>query len=244
MTPADGTLLGGRVRYRQPAIGYRTGIEPVLLAASVTARPGERVLEAGTGAGAALLCLIARLPGVTCHGIEKDPGIAQMARDNLRDNGFDADVTTGDVTELGSASRYDGPEYDQAIANPPWHDAAATASANALRDGAKRGRPDLLADWARSLASCLRHGGSVTMVLPAAAAARGMAAMAGAGCGRPALLPFWPRTGQPARLVLLRAVKGVRGDCRIMSGLALHEGESFSAAARAILWGGTALPWV
>ena len=141
MTPAEGTLLGGRVRYRQPATGYRTGIEPVLLAASVTARPTERVLEAGTGAGAALLCLSARLPGVTCHGIEQNPSLAQMARDNLRDNGFDADVTTGDVTKLAPGPQHDRPEYDQAIANPPWHDAAATASADALAGRGEAGRP-------------------------------------------------------------------------------------------------------
>ena len=60
MDTTEGTLLGGRVRYAQPARGYRTGIEPVLLAAAVPAVPGQAVLEAGTGAGAALLCLAAR----------------------------------------------------------------------------------------------------------------------------------------------------------------------------------------
>ena len=34
----DGTLLGGKVIYRQKSSGYRTGIEPVLLAAFVPAR--------------------------------------------------------------------------------------------------------------------------------------------------------------------------------------------------------------
>ena len=33
MELTDGTLLGGRLRYVQPARGWRTGIEPVLLAA-------------------------------------------------------------------------------------------------------------------------------------------------------------------------------------------------------------------
>jgi tRNA1(Val) A37 N6-methylase TrmN6 len=44
-----GTLLGGRVSYRQFAAGHRSGFEPVFLAAAVPAQAGERVLEAGTG---------------------------------------------------------------------------------------------------------------------------------------------------------------------------------------------------
>ena len=60
----DGHLLGGRVSYAQPREGFRSGIEPVLLAAAIPARPGEHVLEGGSGAGAALLCLAARVPGL------------------------------------------------------------------------------------------------------------------------------------------------------------------------------------
>ena len=238
MSLTEGTLLGGRVRYRQPATGYRTGIEPVLLAASVTAHLGEHVLEAGTGAGAALLCLGARLPGVVRHGIERDPGLAQLARDNLRDNGLDAQVAAGDVAGLPGM-----PRYDHAIANPPWHHAAGAASPDALRDAAKRARPGLLTEWARSLAGCLRSGGSLTLVLPATAMQRGLAAITAAGCGSPAVLPLWSRAGQPARLVLLRAIKAGRGDCRLLPGLALHEGGGYSTAARAILWDGAALEW-
>jgi tRNA1(Val) A37 N6-methylase TrmN6 len=55
MLTTDGHLLGGRVIYRQPATGFRSSIEPVLLAASVPSTPGEHILEAGTGHGAALL---------------------------------------------------------------------------------------------------------------------------------------------------------------------------------------------
>ena len=80
------TLLGGRLRYAQPHAGFRTGIEPVLLAATVAARPGQRVLEAGTGAGAALLCLAARVPGIAATGIERDPALAEFARANFAAN--------------------------------------------------------------------------------------------------------------------------------------------------------------
>ena len=63
----EGTLLGGRVRYAQLGAGFRSGIEPVLLAATIPARCGQVVIEGGSGVGAGLLCLHARVPGIECY---------------------------------------------------------------------------------------------------------------------------------------------------------------------------------
>ena len=50
-------FLGGRLRIAQPRAGYRAGIDPVLLAASIPARAGQNVLDLGCGSGIAALCL-------------------------------------------------------------------------------------------------------------------------------------------------------------------------------------------
>ena len=60
--------LGGRVRLRQPAEGYRVAVDPVLLAAAVPAGPGSRVLDLGCGVGAAALCLLTRVPEAEVTG--------------------------------------------------------------------------------------------------------------------------------------------------------------------------------
>ncbi len=49
---------------------------------------GDHVLEAGCGAGAASLCLLARVPGAKVTGVEIDPDLAALARDNAAANGF------------------------------------------------------------------------------------------------------------------------------------------------------------
>ena len=67
-------VLGGRVTLRQPAEGYRAAIDPVFLAAAVAEDCRGPVVDLGCGAGAATLCVAARLPG--CHLI----GFEQIGR--------------------------------------------------------------------------------------------------------------------------------------------------------------------
>ena len=80
-------FLGGRVRLYQPVKGYRAGVDPVLLAAAVPARAGDHVLELGCGAGQALLCLAARVPGLRLTGVELQAAYADLARRNGALNG-------------------------------------------------------------------------------------------------------------------------------------------------------------
>ncbi len=237
MNRSTGTLLDGRVVYAQPVTGYRTGIEPVLLAASVSAQPREHVLEAGTGAGAGLLCLAARVPGVVGRGVERDPGLAALARDNAAANGFEGiTVDQADIV----AWRTDR-AYDHAFANPPWHDPAGTASPEPGRIAAKQSRDGLLTAWTSTIARALRPRGSLSLILPAASLAEGVAALVRAECPEIRLIPLWPHRGEPAKLVILRGIRLGRGPCEVGFGLVLHEvSGSFTAEAEAILRGGGA----
>ena len=237
MVLTAGTLLGGRVAYKQLARGYRTGIEPVLLAASVPARPGERVVEAGCGAGAGLLVLAARLPGLSLTGIECDPALADVARENFGGNGHAAEICAIDVAAWRPAEK-----FDHAFANPPWHDQAGTHPPCQARLAAKMAGPGLLDTWCASLAGALRHRGSLSLVLDAGSTARGLAALTKAGCGDTTLVPLWPHAGQPARLVILRGIRHGKGAARILPGVVLHEqGGGYTAEAESILRDGAAL---
>ncbi len=235
-----GHLLGGAVRYSQLASGFRTGIEPVLLAAAIPARNGERVLEAGTGAGAALLGLAARRPGVVALGVERDPTLAALASRNIAANGWSArlSVTAADVVEAGATLG----RFDHACANPPWHDAASTASADAARRAAKQGWAGLVASWASALASCLVRHGSLTFILPVALLTEALAGLDAADCGTRVLAPLWPKPSRQAKLILVQGRKGGRGHDRVIPGLVLHrpDGSSTEEAERILRAGA---PW-
>lgn len=239
MDSTDGHLLDGRVRYAQPAEGFRSGIEPVLLAAAIPAREGEHVLEGGSGAGAGLLCLAARVPGITGLGIERDPSLAALAQRNAIANGR-TNLTFLPASVEAIPER--GP-FDHAFANPPYHVAAGTPSPMRDRADAKHAPADLLATWATSLARPLRPRGTLTLIAPAADLPACVAAFAAARCGSGCLLPLWPRQGRPAKLALLQGVKGGRGQFRILPGLVLHgDGSGYTPETEAVLRRASALP--
>lgn len=232
MNRSLGHLLNGRVRHDQPTQGFRSGIEPVLLAASIPARPGDRVLEAGSGSGAALLCLAERIPGIEGIGLEREPALAALARDNAQADGRSglsfvaADIRRPPVR---------GP-FDHAFANPPYHLAPGTASPMRTRDRAKRADPTELALWAKAMAGMLRHRGTLTFILPAAHLPACLTAMTDAGCGIATIVPLWPRAGQAAKLLIVQAVQGGRMAMTLHAGLTLHLPEGgFTPAADAIL---------
>ena len=238
---SEDSLLDGAVRLRQPVNGYRVAIDPVLLAAAVPARPGERILDAGTGTGAAAMCLAHRVPGTTILGIEVQPALAALARDNAAVNGFATrlEVIEGDVA---SPRRPASPAFDHVMANPPFRQAGrATRPAAAERAMAHHEAGATLRDWSRYCFSRVRGRGTVTFIYAASRLAELLVEMAAAA---PAIdvLPLWPRQGRPAKRVIVQARPGVAGELRLLPGLVLHQADgAYTAGAQALLRRGSAL---
>ena len=232
-------LLDGKVALRQPAKGFRAGLDAVLLAAFVPARPGEQVLEAGCGSGAAFLCLAARVPGLRVAAVEREAAMATLATANAAANAVEAVITEGDVADRALARRI-GP-CDHAFANPPYWP-GGTPPPQALRSAATHESGAALANWVSFLAAALRERGTLSLVLPAGRFDAGVAALLGAGCGAVTLLPVAPRSGDAAKRVLIRARKGGRAPARLLPPFVLHEADGrFTEAAEAVLRGGAAL---
>jgi tRNA1Val (adenine37-N6)-methyltransferase len=232
-------LLGGRVSYRQPRDGLRATLDPVLLAASIPARAGDVVLEGGTGAGAGLLCLAARVPCVRGIGVDRDSGLLGLARGNAEANCLTGlSFVTADMAALPIRRG-----IDHAFANPPYHASGGTPSPSRAREAAKRSTPDLLSIWTHALGAALRHRGTLTLILPPRLLEAALDAMRASDVPAEILFPIWPMRGRAARLVLVRGRKHGRGPLVLAQGLTLHdEAGAFRPEAEAILRGASPLP--
>jgi len=239
-------LLGGRVRLRQPRDGYRAAIDPVLLAAAVEAKPGAVVLDAGLGAGAVALCLLARRPDLRLIGIESDPATAAIARVNAAANDVAdrLDVRCGTLEAVAMAMTDAGESVDGVVTNPPYLSAAAADASPT--PGRQRSNVEsvALSTWIAACARPLRMKGVLTLIHRADRLDDVILALHRAGCAEVAVLPLWPRADVEARRVLVRGRKGIAGPARLLPGLVLHQADGrFTAAAEAILRDGTALGW-
>lgn len=239
---AENTVLGGRVRLVQPVRGYRAGMDAALLAATVEAKPGQRVIEAGCGAGGALLQIAARCEGASLTGLERDADAADLARSNAALNGMSdrVEVVTGDVAAGFRALGL--PEFDWAVSNPPFFDDEGALRAPAQ---AKRGAwiaDDGLEAWTDFLIKAVREGGRIVMIHRADRLAD-ILGLLGGKCGSFAIRPIQPFADEPAKRVLVQAIRTGKAPLRLLPPLVLHDrsGAKHTPEAEATLRGEAAL---
>lgn len=229
-------FLGGKVTAKQPARGFRSGLDAVMLAAAVPAREGSEVLEIGAGAGVASLCLAAR---VGCHvtGIEIDPALVKLANANAHANKFDRRVEflEDDIFMLRPQLRR---TFDQVFCNPPFHGDDEKASSNphrarAMKDGRR------LSEWLHAAMKRVSSRGTFTTIIRADRMRDAIADLPHRGV---VVFPLWPKPVEPAKRVIIQARKASRAQSVILPGLVLHDDHGkYTPEAEAILRGGAPL---
>ncbi len=228
-------LLGGRVALVQPSHGYRAGIDPVLLAAAIPATAKDRVLDLGAGAGAAALCLAARIPGTAIIGLEADPGLVRLANAGAERSilGDRVLFCAGDIIDASVILK--PKSFDHVMANPPFLTrGAGRLPANAGKAAATVETHAVLDDWIRVAATMVRPGGTVTLIHRADRLDAILSSLAGR-LGAVTVYPLWPHPSRPAKRILVSARSGSAAPMRLLPGLVLHWNGAFSAEADAVL---------
>ena len=239
-------FLGGKVRAFQPRKGYRAGVDPVLLAASVPAKAGQTVLELGCGVGVASLCLAARVDDLRITGVEVQSDYAALAELNARENRLPVTTVTADLRALPAELRQ--MRFDHVIMNPPYFDRSmGTASRDAGKDIAFGGATPLQ-DWLDIGARRVGPRGYLTLIQRIERLPEVLAALEGR-LGAIIVRPIAGRSGKPPELFVLQARQEGRAAFRMAPTLIMHKGaahagdqESYTAEVDAVLRNGAELP--
>jgi tRNA1(Val) A37 N6-methylase TrmN6 len=224
-------LLGGRVSLLQPKRGYRIAVDAVLLAASIDATAGDRVLDLGAGVGAVGLCLAARVPACEVLGIELQPELARLAERNAELNAQSDRVRTI-VHDLALPLPDDIAAFDHVATNPPYLAAAVADPSPELSKALATVESSAdLARWLAVATTAAKPGGTITIIHRSDRLDDIVRHLARLGWGDIAVkrLP-------PAARVLVRARRSATLSLRDSSPLGLHRPDGgYTDDAEAIL---------
>lgn len=227
-------FLGGKLKLKQVG-GYRAAIDPILLAASLHLKSGQDAVEFGCNAGAAVLSAAIFNPGVRFAGVELDSAAATTARQNVASNELEHQVK---IEEGDALAWRPQTQLDAVFFNPPFFDDAGALRAPSpdKRDAWINGAG--LEAWIVAGLKRLREGGRITLIQRADRLDDILTALSGKA-GGVAILPVHPRAGEPAKRVIVSAIKVSKAPLRILPGLVLHAGQggAYMAEVDAILRG-------
>jgi tRNA1Val (adenine37-N6)-methyltransferase len=117
------SFFDGRIRIKQPRSGYRFSIDAVILAHQANPKPGDRLVDLGTGCGIIPMILAYRHPGLHAYGVEVQDELTAIAEDNIFDNQMHDRISIlhEDMSAL-KIEMISGP-VDLVISNPPYRKA-------------------------------------------------------------------------------------------------------------------------
>ncbi len=228
-------FLGGRIKLIQPIDGYRAGIDPIFLAASIHPKPGEKILDVGSGVGGSSIFLAVRCPHAKITGLEVQQDLVKLSLMNVEANQLQdrVDMINGDL--LSPPPFLKPHSFDQVMTNPPYYECNRTQSSPVPGKAQANTETVGLGKWIKFCLKMLKPKGVFTMIHRAERLSEILNHL-GTRVGDIVIYPLWPGLGKPARRVLIQARKNIRGELRLNPGIILHGGtEKYTPEAEAIL---------
>lgn len=218
------TLFDRRLEIRQKKEGYRFSIDALLLAHFAEPRPADRVIDLGTGCGVIPLILAFRRKAEAIVGVEVQPSLADLARQNVSLNRFSSqiEIWEKDFRNLPEESG----AFDSALCNPPYR-----------RTGSGRVNPQeekalarheinaTLEDVLRAAHHLLKNKGRFYSIYPATRTADLFQGLRRFHLEPKRVQFVHSRDREEARLVLVEALKEGKTQVKILPPFVLYDSE-------------------
>lgn len=210
------TFFNGLIKVAQQTAGYRFSIDAVILAAYPKPRPGDRIIDLGTGCGILPLILAYRHPKIRITGIEIQEDLASLARQNVDANDMGDRVEIQREDMKGTPRKLGAGIADMVIGNPPHHKAdSGRTNPNSQRAVARHEIRITLREFVHTAAALARTGGKFAAVYPAERSTDILYEMRSRNLEPKRLRMVHSKEGEPARLILLEGVKNGRPGVKI-----------------------------
>lgn len=228
-------FLGGRIKLIQPSEGYRAGIDPIFLAATLHPKPQEKILDIGAGVGTASIALAVRCPDAKIFGLEVQPDLVNLAFTNIQTNQLQGriEMIKGDLLSPPGSLKFHS--FDQIMTNPPYYEYNRTQSSPIPGKAQANTETVDLGKWIKFSLKLLKPKGIFTMIHRVERLSEILHHF-GEQVGDVTVYPLWPGPSKLAHRVIVQGRKNVRGELRLSQGMTLHGGaEKYTPEAEAIL---------
>jgi len=233
----------GRFQLVQPKkIGHRSGMDAMILAATIPDDASGKLADLGAGAGAAGLAVASRVENITVTLVEQSPVMLDFAHRSLALEANAAyhnriEILGADVTLTGTARRTAGladRSCNWVILNPPYNDASDRRPPDELRAQARAmSDSDVFEKWLRTACAILAPDGQVSVIARPGSIGLILDAFEGR-FGATEITPVHPRPDDEALRILVTAIKHSRAALKICPPLVIHEGAGHQFSERMI----------
>ncbi|MEE9436991.1 MAG: methyltransferase [Candidatus Adiutricales bacterium] len=235
----EDVIYDGRLTMFQPRAGFRFALDSLLLGSFARVKPGQRVIDLGTGVGVIALTLALRMGQGLIFAVEIQSRLADCARRNVKKNDQSSivKVLETDWTDL-TLARLNGP-VDHVICNPPYRELGAGRLSPAREETiARHELKGGLPDTAQIAAELLTPSGLFSIIYPAARLTTALSQLRAIKLEPKRLRLVHTRPEKRARLALVEARLQGGEELEVIPPLIIYEhGEIYSPEAEAIFLG-------
>jgi len=227
------TLLCGRVKLLQPRDGYRSSLDPVLLAGFL-APPFERFLDIGCGTGTLSFLLLAHDDAASGVGVEIQARLAELAEQGRVENGFASRwrVVLGDARKSDMVERE---AFALVATNPPFRPVGMGVLPPDTEKALAHHEVTLtLPEWLAVAARALRPDGRLATIFPFDRWGELREGLSARGFSVVRSREVVPRAGGAPGRVLVEAWRG-RAEARAEAPLVVHDSGGYTAEVRRML---------
>lgn len=219
-------FFNGVIRIRQERKGYRFSIDAAITAHSVNPTPGQTVVDLGTGCGIIPLILAHRYADIKIIGVEIQAELADLARFNRDQNHYKSriGIIHADMRTL-SLKQVQGP-VDWVVCNPPYRrQHSGRVNPDTQRAVARHEIHVNLKQMVQAANKLLQIGGRLVTIYPAERLVEVLCELHSRHIEPKWIQMIHSRSGESAKLVMVKGVKGGRPGVVIEDPLVIYDSD-------------------